>query len=85
MVRFSDDEKGANIPLRTAEAEAVGQFTLQRIPELYPLLFRKVEQSVVVLLELFILLHNGPEPAIVARIVAILSFPSIATTATATL
>lgn len=43
-------------PLRTAEAEAVGQLAPQSLPELRLLLVGKLKQRVVVLLKLLILL-----------------------------
>jgi hypothetical protein len=43
-------------PLRTAEAEAVGQFAPQCLPELRLLFVGELKQRVVVLLELLVLL-----------------------------
>lgn len=60
----------ANVPFRTAEAEAAGQVALERLPELGPLLIRQVEDSVVVLLELVVLLDDGGEPRLAVGVVA---------------
>ena len=76
-----DERRGrADVPLRTAEAEAAGKVALERLPELGPLLLRQVENGVVVLLELVILLDNGGEPRLAVGVVAMVGPLPVAAT-----
>jgi hypothetical protein len=47
-----------HVPFGAAEAEAVGQFTLENFPVLSSLLLGQLKQAIVVLLEVFVLLDD---------------------------
>lgn len=57
-IHAASAEKEKNLPLRAAEAEAVGKIAAQRLPELLLLVLGHLQQVVVVLLELLVLLDN---------------------------
>ncbi len=70
-----------NLPLGTAEAEAVGQLTLQCIPELRLFLLRKLQQRIVKVLELLVLFL---ESRVVSPALAAITASSASTTASTT-